>query len=93
MLSGPNVLILDDPTSHLDLEAIMSLNDGLKKFDQVFLMATHDFALIDTTANRIVEMTPRGIIDRRMPFSEYVANEEVKALREELYEDARVLMY
>ncbi len=93
MLSGANVIILDDPTGHLDLEAIMSLNDGLKKFDGVFLMATHDFELIDTTANRIIELTPHGMIDRRMPFSEYVENEQVKQLRTELYAGERLAVY
>jgi ATPase subunit of ABC transporter with duplicated ATPase domains len=85
MLSGANTLILDDPTNHLDLEAISSLNESLEKFPEVILLASHDHALIDTTANRIIELTPNGIIDKMMTYSEYVHDEDVKARKEELY--------
>jgi ATPase subunit of ABC transporter with duplicated ATPase domains len=85
MLSGANVLVLDEPTNHLDLEAITALNDGLERFSEVALLATHDFQLIDTVANRIVEIAPGGVIDRRMPFRDYVKDPAVQALRTALY--------
>jgi ATPase subunit of ABC transporter with duplicated ATPase domains len=84
MLSGANTLILDDPTNHLDLEAITSLNEALEKFPEVILMYSHDHALIDSTANRIIELTPNGIIDKMLTYNEYIHSEEVKARKEEL---------
>ncbi|WP_210361920.1 ABC-F family ATP-binding cassette domain-containing protein [Borreliella garinii] len=85
MLSGANVLILDQPTNHLDLEAITSLNAGLKEFKGVVLFTSHDHQFIDTVANRIIEFTPNGIIDRYMTFSEYVDDAKIKDLRNNLY--------
>ena len=85
MLSGANVLILDDPTNHLDLESIESLNEGLVKFPGVVLFSSHDHEFISTIANRIVEITPKGVIDRMMPFDDYLKDEQVKALRKEYY--------
>lgn len=85
MLSGANVLILDDPTNHLDLESIESLNEGLVKFSGVVLFSSHDHEFISTIANRIVEITPKGVIDRMMPFDDYLKDEQVKALRKEYY--------
>ncbi|WNY60489.1 ATP-binding cassette domain-containing protein [Borreliella bissettiae] len=85
MLSGANVLILDQPTNHLDLEAITSLNAGLKEFKGVVLFTSHDHQFIDTVANRIVEFTPSGIIDRYMTFSEYVNDAKIRDLRNNLY--------
>ncbi|QFI14834.1 ABC-F family ATP-binding cassette domain-containing protein [Borrelia sp. CA_690] len=87
MLSGANVLILDQPTNHLDLEAITSLNTGLKEFKGVVLFTSHDHQFIDTVANRIIEFTPNGIIDRYMTFSEYVNDTKVRDLRNNLYGD------
>nr|WP_267917132.1 ATP-binding cassette domain-containing protein [Borreliella garinii] len=87
MLSGANVLILDQPTNHLDLEAITSLNAGLKEFKGVVLFTSHDHQFIDTVANRIIEFTPNGIIDRYMTFSEYVDDAKIKDLRNNLYGD------
>ncbi|WP_024653309.1 ABC-F family ATP-binding cassette domain-containing protein [Borrelia persica] len=86
MLSGANVLLLDQPTNHLDLEAITSLNTGLKDFKGVVLFTSHDHQFIDTIANRIIEFTPNGIIDRFMTFSEYIDDLRVKELRDKLYE-------
>ncbi len=86
MLQGANVLILDEPTNHLDLEAITSLNEALKDFPGVVLFNSHDHDFINSIANRIIEFTPHGIIDRMMPFDDYVIDEQVKALRNELYE-------
>ncbi len=85
MLSGANVLILDQPTNHLDLEAITSLNSGLKEFKGVVLFTSHDHQFIDTVANRIIEFTPNGIIDRYMTFSEYVDDAKIRDLRNNLY--------
>ena len=85
MLSGANVLILDDPTNHLDLESIESLNEGLVKFNGVVLFSSHDHEFISTIANRIIEITPTGIIDRMMNFDDYLKDEQVKELRKEYY--------
>jgi ATPase subunit of ABC transporter with duplicated ATPase domains len=76
MLSGANALILDEPTNHLDLESITSLNDGLINFSEVVLFASHDHQFVSTVANRIVEITPDGIIDVMMDFDDYLAMKE-----------------
>lgn len=85
MLSGANVLILDDPTNHLDLESIESLNQGLVRFNGVVLFSSHDHEFISTIANRIVEITPKGIIDRMMNFDDYLKDEQVRQIRKEAY--------
>ncbi len=85
MLSGANALILDEPTNHLDLEAITALNDGLVDFPETVLFNSHDHQFVDTVANRIVEFTPGGVIDREMRFDDYLASEDVQALRDGLY--------
>ena len=85
MLSNSNVLILDEPTNHLDLESITSLNNGLIYFPEVILFSSHDHQFIDTIASRIVEITPTGVIDRKMGFDEYINNDEVKRMRDEMY--------
>ena len=84
MLSGANALLLDEPTNHLDLESITALNNGLISFTEVVLFASHDHEFVSTVANRIVEITPAGIIDRVMGFDEYLDNGEVARLRDEL---------
>ena len=84
MLSGANALVLDEPTNHLDLESITSLNNGLIAFSEVALFASHDHEFVSTVANRIVEITPAGIIDRAMGFEEYLQDGEVSRLRDEL---------
>ena len=86
MLQNANVLILDDPTNHLDLEAIESLNQALVRFSGVILFTSHDHEFIQTIANRIIEITPRGVIDRMMPFDDYMADTQVKELRRQYYE-------
>lgn len=86
MLSGANVIILDEPTNHLDLEAITSLNNALIKFPEVVLFTSHDYEFVETVANRIIEITPSGIIDRRMTFEEYLSSAEIKAVRDKLYQ-------
>lgn len=83
MLEARNMLILDEPTAHLDLESITSLNNGLIKYDSELLFASHDHQFVSTIANRIIEILPTGVIDRRLPYDEYLENKEVKKLREE----------
>lgn len=85
MLSGANVLILDEPTNHLDLESITALNDGLIAFSEVILFASHDHEFVSTIANRIIEITSGGVIDRTMGFEEYMESEDVSRERDELY--------
>ncbi|GAF10486.1 ABC transporter ATP-binding protein [Paenibacillus pini JCM 16418] len=85
MLNGANVLLLDEPTNHLDLESITALNNGLIDFDGTILFTSHDHQFIQTIANRIIEITPTGIIDRSMNYDEYLESDEVKALREKMY--------
>ena len=84
MLSGSNALILDEPTNHLDLESITALNNGLIAFSEVVLFCSHDHQFVSTVANRIVEITPAGIIDRVMGFDEYLEDVEVARLRDEI---------
>ena len=84
MLVGANALIMDEPTNHLDLESITALNNGLTAFTEVVLFSSHDHEFIDTLANRIVEITPGGIIDRLMGFEEYLNDEDVTGYRNEL---------
>jgi len=84
MLTNSNVLILDEPTNHLDLESITALNNGLISFSEVLLFASHDHEFVSTIANRIVEFTPGGIIDRSMTFEEYLENEEVNRTRDQI---------
>lgn len=88
MLAGSNILIMDDPTNHLDLEAIESLNRALVDFPGVILFTSHDHEFISTIANRIVEITPKGVIDRMMPFDDYMADDQIRAMREEYYKDS-----
>ncbi|MBT9392402.1 ATP-binding cassette domain-containing protein [Hymenobacter sp. NST-14] len=86
MMEGGNVLTLDDPTNHLDLESITALNNSLQEFNGTLLFASHDLQVIETVANRIIELTPEGIIDRRMTYEEYLADENIKAQRRKMYQ-------
>ncbi len=85
MLTAANVIILDEPTNHLDLESITALNDGLIAFTGVILFASHDHEFVSTIANRIIEITPGGVIDRTMGFEDYLESEDVSKERDELY--------
>lgn len=85
MLEAANVLVMDEPTNHLDLESITALNNGLVDFDGTLLFVSHDHQFIQTIANRIIEITPNGMIDRMMSYDEYLDNEEIKQLRQQLY--------
>ncbi|TLS35472.1 ABC-F family ATP-binding cassette domain-containing protein [Pseudalkalibacillus caeni] len=78
MLSGANVLLLDEPTNHLDLESIQSLNNGLINFKGSMIFTSHDHQFVQTIANRIIEITPNGIIDKETTYDEYIANEELQ---------------
>ncbi|MGA7721591.1 MAG: ATP-binding cassette domain-containing protein [Ignavibacteriaceae bacterium] len=86
MLSGANFMILDEPTNHLDLEAITSLNNGLINFPGTVLFVSHDHQFIQTIANRIIEITPYGMVDKKMTFDEYLEDPEVQKLRDNLHE-------
>ena len=88
MVSGANVLILDEPTNHLDLETIIALNNGLTQFEGTMLFTSHDHQFVETIANRIIEITPNGVIDRRMSYDEYLQDCEVKKQRAALYPKA-----
>jgi ATPase subunit of ABC transporter with duplicated ATPase domains len=85
MLQNPNCIILDQPTNHLDLESIQSFNEGCSIFPGIVLLTSHDHTFMQTVANRVIELTPTGIIDRLMSFDEYLEDERVKFLRSEMY--------
>ena len=86
MLSNANVLVLDDPTNHLDLESITSVNKGLEKFPGVLLFSSHDHEMIQTLANRIIEITPGGIMDRKTTLEEYLENKDIQAQLKKMYD-------
>jgi ATPase subunit of ABC transporter with duplicated ATPase domains len=85
MLTNANCLILDEPTNHLDLESITAFNNALKDWKHTALFTSHDHEFMQTVANRIIEITPNGIIDKRMTYDEYIVDEGVKALKEKMY--------
>lgn len=85
MLQNPNIVVLDQPTNHLDLESIQSFNEGCINFPGIVLLTSHDHTFMQTVANRIIELTPTGIIDRLMTFDEYLEDARVKELRNEMY--------
>lgn len=85
MLSGANVLLLDEPTNHLDMESITALNNGLINFKETILFVSQDHQFVQTIANRIIEITPKGLIDRLTTYDDYLASEEIAQLREEMY--------
>ncbi len=85
MLSSANILILDEPTNHLDLESITAVNNGLVAFKGSLLFASHDYTFIETIANRIIELTPGGVVDSHLPIDEYLEDETVQARVESLY--------
>ena len=88
MLQSGNVLLFDEPTNHLDLESITALNNALRDFDGTILFSSHDLQFVDTIANRIIELTPNGIIDKRMTYEEYLSDETIKELRKKMYAKA-----
>ncbi|MDK2564086.1 ATP-binding cassette domain-containing protein [Romboutsia sedimentorum] len=89
MLANSNVLILDDPTNHLDLESITSVNKGLESFSGVMLFNSHDHQIIQTIANRIIEITPAGLMDRKTTLDEYLENKDIQKQLKEMYGDKK----
>ncbi|WP_102263147.1 ABC-F family ATP-binding cassette domain-containing protein [Mesobacillus jeotgali] len=85
MLSGANVLLLDEPTNHLDLESITALNNGMINFKGSMIFSSHDHQFVQTVANRIMEITPAGLIDKQMTYDEYLENEELQKQIAEMY--------
>jgi ATPase subunit of ABC transporter with duplicated ATPase domains len=85
MLQNPNVITLDQPTNHLDLESIQSFNESATNFKGVVLLTSHDHTFMQTVANRVIELTPNGIIDKLMEFDEYLDDKRVKELRASMY--------
>lgn len=90
MLQSGNVLVMDEPTNHLDLESITALNNALRDFDGTVLFSSHDLQFVDTIANRIIELTPRGIIDKRMTYEEYLQDETIREQRKKMYDTVAV---
>ncbi|MDC2864224.1 MULTISPECIES: ABC-F family ATP-binding cassette domain-containing protein [unclassified Bacillus (in: firmicutes)] len=89
MLSGANVLTFDDPTNHLDLESITALNNGLMAFKGTILFTSHDHQFVETIANRIIEVTPNGLVDKQSTYDEYLENEELQKQVEAMYKEAK----
>jgi ATPase subunit of ABC transporter with duplicated ATPase domains len=87
MLLNPNFLILDEPTNHLDLESIIAYNDALRDYPGTIFFTSHDHQLMQTVANRIIELTPNGIIDKAMTYDEYLESPQIKEQRKKLYQD------
>jgi ATPase subunit of ABC transporter with duplicated ATPase domains len=85
MMKKANILILDEPTNHLDLESIQALNNSLINFKGTVLFTTHDHEFAQTVANRVIELTPKGVIDRHSSFDDYLADPKIKELREKMY--------
>lgn len=85
MMMNANMLLLDEPTNHLDLESITAFNNSLKDFKGTVILSSHDHEFMQTVATRIIEITPNGIIDKVMTYDEYIVDERVRAMREEMY--------
>ena len=85
MLAKANLLLMDEPTNHLDLESITALNNAMQEFQGTLLFTSHDHELVSTVANRIVELTPNGIIDKMMPYDDYLHDDKIAQLQAELY--------
>ena len=85
MMIRANVLMLDEPTNHLDLESITAFNNSLKNFKGTVVFTTHDHEFAQTVANRVIEITPKGVIDRYTSFDEYMQDSKIKELRHKMY--------
>jgi ATPase subunit of ABC transporter with duplicated ATPase domains len=85
MLAKANLLMMDEPTNHLDLESITALNNAMRDYQGTMLFTSHDHELVNTVANRIIEITPNGLIDKMMPFDDYLADDKISQLQGELY--------
>jgi ATPase subunit of ABC transporter with duplicated ATPase domains len=91
MLNDANTMILDSPTNHLDLESIQAFNNTLTRFPGIILMSSHDHEFIQTVCNRVIELTPNGIIDKRMDYDDYISDENLKEQREKLYRGVKTM--
>jgi len=89
MLQDPNLVMLDEPTNHLDLESIQAFNESMNNFRGVVILTSHDHTFLQTVCNRVIEIGPNGMIDRLMLFDEYLENDRVKLLKQELYEHSQ----
>ena len=85
MLNEPNFLLMDEPTNHLDLESVTALNNAMIDFSGCIIYTSHDLQLMRTVANRVIELTPNGIIDRMTTFEEYMDSEQTQQRRKDLY--------
>lgn len=85
MLSNGNAMILDTPTNHLDLESIQAFNNSLLKFPENIFMSSHDHEVIQSVCNRIIELTPNGMIDKLMDYDDYIVDESIQALKDKMY--------
>ncbi len=85
MLAKGNLLMMDEPTNHLDLESITALNNAMVEYQGTILFTSHDHELVNTVANRVIEITPNGIIDKMMPYDDYLKDDKIVALQEEMY--------
>ena len=85
MLANANCIILDEPTNHLDMETITAFNNAMKDWKHVTLFTSHDHEFTQTVANRIIELTPKGIIDKQMTYDEYLADKSVNEMRMKMY--------
>ena len=85
MLQRANVLLMDEPTNHLDLESITTLNNSLTNFKGTILLSSHDHEMLETVCNRVIELTPKGIIDRHMTYDEYLDDKKIKELQQQMY--------
>jgi ATPase subunit of ABC transporter with duplicated ATPase domains len=85
MLTDANALVLDSPTNHLDLESIQAFNNCLTRYPGIVLMSSHDREFVDTVCNRVIELTPKGAIDKQMNYEDYIADENLKEQRARMY--------
>ena len=85
MLAKANLLLMDEPTNHLDLESITALNNAMVEFQGTMIFTSHDHELVNTVANRIIEITPKGLIDKMMPYDDYLKDEKIAKLQDEYY--------
>jgi ATPase subunit of ABC transporter with duplicated ATPase domains len=85
MLAKANLLMMVEPTNHLDLESITALNNAMRDYQGTMLFTSHDHELVNTVANRIIEITPNGLIDKMMPYDDYLADDKISQLQGELY--------
>jgi ATPase subunit of ABC transporter with duplicated ATPase domains len=85
MMENPNVGLFDEPTNHLDLESIQALNNGMMEFAGIVLFHSHDQEVMNSIANRIIEITPNGMIDKYMKYEEYADDAQIKERKKELY--------